>query len=403
MHILLIHQVFITPSQGGGTRHFELGKYLAERGHKITIIASDTDYFTASKKQLDEIPEGMTIHYIPVYKGHNKSIINRALAFLHFSWSCFFKALSIKNVDLVWGTTPPLFQTLSTLIAAKCKRKPFVLEIRDLWIDFAKQLGVVKNPFIIWFFKKLEGWIYRSADHVIVNSPGFLPYLKPTLPNQDIHNFPNGVIAADFMNPDSQKTATFLEQYPLKDKFIALYAGNLGKANDIECILDAAYQLKDHPDIRFVLLGGGLSVKQFQADCESRGLHNVIFIPSIPKKEIPHFMPIASVGIASLKDIPLFSTVYPNKVFDYMAAGIPTILSIGGVIRDVIEKSEGGTYIPPSNSEILKNTILYYFNHPEQIKHEGQNARHYVQAHFDREKIASDLETYFKTIVKSNS
>ncbi len=114
-------------------------------------------------------------------------------------------------------------------------------------------------------------------------------------------------------------------------------------------------------------------------------------------------MPIASVGIASLKDIPLFSTVYPNKVFDYMAAGIPTILSIGGVIRDVIEKSEGGTYIQPSNSEILKNTILYYSDHPEQIKREGQNARRYVQAHFNREKIASDLESFFKAIVRNNA
>jgi glycosyltransferase involved in cell wall biosynthesis len=258
---------------------------------------------------------------------------------------------------------------------------------------------VVKNPFIIWFFKQLETWIYRSADHVIVNSPGFIPYLQPVLPKQEILTFPNGVIASDFLTIDPQKTEAFATQYPLKDKFVVLYAGNLGKANDIECIIDAAEQLKDHPVIRFVLLGGGLSVNTFQKECEKRSLKNVIFIPSIPKKEIPHFMPLASVGIASLKDIPLFTTVYPNKVFDYMAAGIPTILSIGGVIRNVIENSKGGLYIPPGNPDALKTVILHYYTHPEDVKTQGKNAQHYVTKHFDREKIAADLEVFFQKVI----
>ena len=112
----------------------------------------------------------------------------------------------------------------------------------------------------------------------------------------------------------------------------------------------------------------------------------------MPKSEIPNVLADVDVGIASLKNIPMFTTTYPNKVFDYMAAQKPTILAIDGVIRDVIESSGGGTYVPPGDSAALSDVILKYHGNPQLIAEHGRNARRYVKEHFEREKIADKLE-----------
>jgi hypothetical protein len=140
MHILLIHQIFVTPEEGGGTRHFELARYLAGKGHKVTIIASDVDYLTGKhKSKKTETREGIRILYARTFRSVHKNFIYRAISFLSFMVSAFLKAMSTKDVDVVWGTSPPLFQSLSALMIAKLKGKPFVFEVRDLWVDFAEE------------------------------------------------------------------------------------------------------------------------------------------------------------------------------------------------------------------------------------------------------------------------
>jgi len=402
MHILLIHQVFITPNQGGGTRHYELSNYLIQNGHQVTVIASDSDYFTATKKVDKNLPDGLTLKYVKAYGGHNKGIMRRAISFFHFSLSCFFVTLRTQNVDIIWSTSPPLFQCITAWIAAKIKRKPFVMEVRDLWLDFAVQLGVVKKGFLYFFFKKIERFLYRHSTEIIVNSPGFIPYIQPIVPAKKIHLFANGVIAEEFELLDLKKVATHKKKMKAEDEFVVIYAGNLGKANDIECILDSAEGLRDlHPKIRFVLMGGGLLKEDLKKDCQKRNLFNVLFMDPIPKDQMSEVLHVADVCIASLKNIPLFATVYPNKVFDYMAAAKPTILSIDGAIKKVILDSKGGKFIPPGDSQKLSDAIVEYYQNPDLIKEHGENARSYVKTYFNREDIAIQLADFFRSLLKN--
>ncbi len=392
MHILLIHEIFVTPDEGGGTRHYEFAKFLVKNGHKVTVIASDVDYLSGKKKnRRSELKDGIEIHYAPTFSFVHTNFFARGLAFFLFSASSFLIAAKVKNVDIVWGTSPPLFQAFSSLLIAKLRRKKFIYEVRDLWLDFAKELGVLKNKFILSVFRKIENALYKKSDMVIINSPGFYPYLPSFLCKEKIALVPNGVDTKNFVV--SIKDSAYLkERLGLKDKFIVLYAGNIGIANDMDNILKTAYSLTAFENIVFVLIGDGIYKKNVEKFIVSNKIKNIMLLDPVPKKEIPKYISLADVCLATIKNTPLLQIVYPNKVFDYMASGKPTILTIGGVIRNVIENSKGGIYVTPGNPNELKKAILYYYNNEKMKLLHGESARKYVEKYFERSEIAKKLE-----------
>ncbi len=399
MHILLIHQIFVTPDEGGGTRHYELAQYLVNKGHKLTVIASNIDYLTEKKKGKNkETRDGINIIYSHTYQAIHKSFIFRALSFISFAISSFIDAIKVKDVDIVWGTSPPFFQAITSFLVSKWFRKPFVFELRDLWVDFAEELGIVKNRFMIKFMKFLEKQMYRFSHKIIVNSPGYIPFVKKYIGNDNISLIPNGVISKAFEIKNGT-ILNFRTTYGLNSKFIAIYLGKIGVANDIETIIDAAEQMRDYREILFILMGGGIKKESFQDYIHQHNLSNILLLDSRPKSKIPEVLADVDVCIATLKDIPLFNTTYPNKVFDYMAAGKPTILAIDGVIREVIKSSNGGTYVPPGDSIKLADAMLTYYENPELVKQHGKNAREYVKKYFEREKIADNLEKVFLSLI----
>jgi glycosyltransferase involved in cell wall biosynthesis len=188
----------------------------------------------------------------------------------------------------------------------------------------------------------------------------------------------------------------------LDDKFVVLYAGALGQANDIDTILRAAERLKDEEKIRFVIFGDGKERGRLQSEAERMKLSNLIFAGVRPKKDMPMVVASADVCLAILQDIQMFRTTYPNKVFDYMAAGRATVLVIDGVSRELIESSYGGAYVQPGDSDLLAETILDLSKNVEIVKQMGLNAREYLVEHLDRrDKLNETLELLMK-LVKEN-
>ena len=157
MHILIIHQAFASLDEPGGTRHYEFARLLAARGHQVTVIASPVSYITGaptpSAVGTSTISKGngggwerVRILRARVYSAHHKSFLHRIIAFFSFMISSFWIGLGLKNVDLVWGTSPPIFQGVTAWLLAKLKRAKFLFEVRDLWPQFAVAVGVLKNP-----------------------------------------------------------------------------------------------------------------------------------------------------------------------------------------------------------------------------------------------------------------
>lgn len=395
MHILLVHQAFATIEEPGGTRHHEMARYLAAKGHRVTVIASAVSYLTGETDQQhspwtgrgDE-DEGVSIIRASTYGRLHRSFVWRVFNFLSFMVSAFIIGLRVKKVDVVWGTTPPLFQGLTAWALARLKGAAFLFEVRDLWPAFAVAVGVLRSKPLIWASERLERFLYSHADRLIVNSPGFSEHVEAR-GGKEVTLVPNGAEASMF---DPEATgADFRREQGLGNKFVALYAGAHGLSNDLGVVLQAAVQLREDADIAIVLLGDGKEKDVLRAQAAEMKLTNLHFVPPLPKQAMAEALAAADTCIAILKPIEMYKTVYPNKVFDYMAAGRPVILAIDGVVREVVEQAGAGLFAKPGDPTALAQAVRTLAAAPEKARAMGLAGRAYLEEHFDRPILAEKL------------
>ncbi|TWT59604.1 glycosyltransferase family 4 protein [Rubinisphaera italica] len=395
MRVLLVHQAFVSPGQGGGTRHYEMACRLVKRGYDFTVVASDTNYLDGIRKEgskglvSKETIDGINVlraYTIPTY---HRSFVWRVVSFLSFMVTSVLAGLSAGKADLVIGTTPPIFQAVSAWILSVIRRCPFLLEVRDLWPEFAVNMGVLKNPVLIWMARQLESFLYARASHILVNSPAYQDYLlSKGIKAEKISVIPNGVDPEMFNS--SMDTRDIRKELNLENKFIATYAGALGMANDIDTILHAA-SMTDAPEIHYLIVGDGKERPRLQQLAKELNLTNLTFTGGVAKQEMSAYLTASNVCLATLQDIPMFKTVYPNKVFDYMAAGRPVILGIDGVIREVLESANGGVFIHPGKPEELRKAVMAMAVDPQISESMGKSGQDYVTLHFNRDNHAEDL------------
>lgn len=395
MHILLIHQAFAALDEAGGTRHHEMARYLIERGHRVTIIASAVSYLTGKTRasrggwvDRQEVQPGITILRSYTYPALHQSFVHRVFSFMSFMVSSFVVGLGVREVDLVWGTSPPIFQAVTAWLLARLKRVPFLFEIRDLWPAFAIAVGVLRNPLLARASLWLERFLYQRADRVMVNSPGFIEHVVQRGARW-VELVPNG--ADPEMFDPCACGRDFRARNDLIDRFVVLYAGAHGLSNDLGVALAAADRLRAWPQICFVFVGDGKEKASLQAQAAKLGLSNVRFVPPVPKDEIAEVMAAADACLAILKPLELYKTTYPNKVFDYMAAGRPVLLAIDGVIRQVVEAAEAGLAVPPGDATGLADAVTRLAADPQRARAMGLAGRAYVEKHYNRQILAEKL------------
>jgi glycosyltransferase involved in cell wall biosynthesis len=313
--------------------------------------------------------------------------------------SSFFLGLKVKKVDLIWGTSPPIFQGWTAWMLARLKRVPFLFEVRDLWPEFAIAVGVLRNPTLIKMSLWLEKFLYRHADRVIVNSPGFIEHVK-SRGADSVELIPNGADPAMFAESDSGQA--FREQHRLEGSFVVLYAGAHGMSNDLGVVLEAAKSLESKPGIKIVFLGDGKEKPNLQAQAEMMQLENVLFLPPVPKSEVPAALAGVDACIAILKPLEAYKTTYPNKVFDYMAAARPVVLVIDGVIREVVESAGCGIFVPPGDPIKLAEAITILANGRDRSREMGLAGRRYLEQKFNRTAIAGKLLLLMEEMLTEN-
>lgn len=402
MHILLIHQAFAALDEPGGTRHHEMARYLAGRGHRVTVIASPVSYLTGLPRgrripwmERQESEPGITLLRAYTYPALHRSFVHRVFSFFSFMASSFFIGLGVKEVDLVWGTSPPIFQGATAWALARLKGVPFLFEVRDLWPAFAVAVGVLRHQLLIRVSEWLERFLYRHSDQVVVNSPGFIAHVQERGASR-VALVPNGSDTAMF--DPLANGRTFRQAHGLDDKFIALYAGAHGLSNDLVVVLEAAAQLADRPEIALALLGAGKEKPALVARAQAMGLANIHFLEPLPKTEMPEALAASDACIAILKPIPMYRTVYPNKVFDYMAAGRPVVLAIDGVIREVVEQAGAGIAVSPGDAPALAEAIRSLAADPQKGRLMGMAGRRCVEESFDRALLAGRLAEVMESL-----
>ena len=408
MHILIVHQAFASLDEPGGTRHHEFARLLVSRGHQVTVIASSISYLTGASSHPSALPAGkgqgrraepveaVRVIRAPVYDAHHKSFFHRVIAFFSFMISSFWIGLRVKNVNIVWGTSPPIFQGVTAWVLARIKRAKFLFEVRDLWPQFAIAVGVLKNPALIFLSTWLERFLYRQSDRVVVNSPGFLDHVLSVGAKRAIL-IPNG--ADPLMFDPNRAGDLFHQSHGLKDKFIALYAGAHGMSNDLQIVLESA-RLLAGKNIQIVFVGDGKEKPALIAQAKEMKLTNVTFLSSVPKNEMPNALAGADACIAILKSLEEYKRTYPNKVFDYMAAGKPVALAIDGVIREVVEAAGCGFFAEPGNPSALADIILRLAEDKIQAREMGLKGRKYLEENFSREKVVDQLLSLLEDMAK---
>jgi len=412
MKILLIHQYFLEQDDPGGSRFNEMTRTWSELGHEITVLSGMMHANKSEKRPeykgklfVHKQHEKVSVWRCHVSESYNKSFIGRLWGYFSFVfssiWAGLFKARG--KHDLILVTSPPLFVGITAYVLSIIKKVPFVFEIRDLWPESAIDTGVVTNKMIIRFAYWFEALIYRKAILINVLTPAFRETLfdKKNVPVSKIIFIPN---AADFSLSDqileTFDPVKFRETEGIDGQFVVTYVGAHGVANHLIQILDTAELLKD-TNVLFQLIGDGMQKKMLIEEATRRGLSNIRFVDSVPKKDVFKYIIASDMGASVLKRVDTFKTIYSNKSFDYMACKKPILLVIDGVSRELVEKADCGVFAEPERPEDIASKIKYYLDNPVLVKQQGENGYKYAKEHFDREKLAVRYLGYLDEIVKN--
>ena len=412
MNILLIHQYFLEPGDGGGSRFNEMARVWVEEGHQVEVLAGMVHYATGEKlpeykgkRFVRRVQEGVDVLRCDVSDDYNTNFFGRLKGYLSFVGSSTQAGLTklLRKPDVILVTSPPLFVGITSTILGLFKRTPFVFEVRDLWPESAIDTGVLTSKPLIKAAYAFERFIYWRANLVNVLTPAFRQKLIEVkgVPEDKVIFIPN---AADFtlaeaVAEDFDRDA-FRQNRGWTDKVVITYVGAHGVANHLDQILDTAALLRnDRPEVLFVLIGGGMRKAALKERAQRDGLDNVEFIDSVPKAEVFRYIIASDFGTSVLKRVETFKTIYSNKTFDYMACRVPVLLAIDGVSRELVEAADCGRFIEPEDPQDFKEVIEFYLGLPRaEWKRQGDSGHAYATEHFDRTKLALEYLTHLERV-----
>lgn len=390
-HVLILNHFAAPLTAPGGTRHAELAAHLQR--WRATIVASDRNLLTRRRTEFGAA-------FRPVWSTpYASNGLARVLNWLSYGATSLIAGLRAPHVDVVYASSPHLLAGLSGWLIASIRRIPFVLEIRDLWPDVLVDMGgLSQSSPIVRVLRVLERFLYRRAVRIVVLTEGVLPRLSELgVDTSKVVAIPNGADPADFeVSADRDELR---RRYGF-DGVTVVYAGAHGPANGLELVLDAAASLRSkEPRLRFALVGDGVQKRQLQERAEREGLHNIHFLDPVPKQEMPALLHAADAGLHVLADVPLFRFgVSPNKLYDYLAAGLPTITNTPGEVAGIVHAAEAGHAVPPDG--IAEGALLVARADAAARKRWGDNGRAWMAANRSRRALAANLETVLDEVTQ---
>lgn len=393
MKVLYFHQHFVTPKGAGAIRSYAMARKLIERGHSVTMVCGSAQGSTTGltgefvNGQRRGMVDGIDVLELNLEYSNSDSFGKRIRTFLSFALRSVKVALTEKY-DLVFATTTPLTAGIPGILARWIRRKPFVFEVRDLWPELPKAMGVITNPVILWAMGVLEWVSYRSAHRLVGLSPGIVEGIhKRGVPAERIAMIPNGCDLDIFASDGEPWRPAEIADTDL----MAIFAGTHGMANGLDAVLDAATELKrrGRSDIKLLLIGNGKLKAGLQARAAAEGLDNVVFHDPVNKTRLAGLMQSTDLGMQILANVPAFYYgTSPNKFFDYIAAGLPVLNNYPGWLAGMIETQECGYAVPPADPKAFADALEHAAGERDRLKAMGSNSRALAEREFDRDKLS---------------
>lgn len=393
MKILYFHQHFSTPKGGTGIRSYAMAKALVASGHIVTIVCGsygvgqtglDGPYCNGVRRGQ---VEGIDVLEFELPYSNRLSFARRFALFLQFAFRSGSLALR-EDYDLLFSTTTPLTAGIPGIFAKWLRHKPFVFEVRDLWPELPKAMGVITNPLILFLMTILEWCSYRSADRLVGLSPGIVQgIVKKGVPVERVVMIPNGCDIDIFDAGASPWRPAGIAPGDL----MAVFAGTHGMANGLDAVLNAAAVLKKRArtDIKILLIGDGQLKTGLVERARREKLDNVIFHDPVNKSRLAGLMAATDIGLQILANVPAFYFgTSPNKFFDYIAAGVPVLNNYPGWLSELISSHECGFNVPPEDPEAFASALEQAAFDRASLKKMGVAARLLAESQFHRESLS---------------
>lgn len=349
----------------------------------------------------NQIIDGATITRLALYPSHDKSRIGRVLNYVSFFFSAtIYLTFFARRADVLYAYHPPLTVGMAAILARFFRRMPVVLDVQDMWPDTLRATGMMNSKHLLRLVGVFCRWTWRNVDRISVLSPGFRNLLiQRGIPAERITVIPNW--ADEVAVAESSATRPEAMSHP--NRFRVLFAGNMGAAQALDAVLDAAALAEDQPDVEFYFLGGGIESDRLKARAKAEGLTNVQFLPRVPMSEVGAYLAAADVLLVHLKADPLFSITIPSKTQAYMAAGKPVIMAVEGDAAELITQSSGGIVVPPEDPQALSDAIRQLAAlSPDALAEMGDRSRRFYEAHLSFLKGTQTLSDLLHGLVPTD-
>jgi glycosyltransferase involved in cell wall biosynthesis len=396
MRTLIVTHYFPPEIGAPQARLSELAAHWAEEGDDVTVLTGMPNHLTGiippeyrGRVRTSEHQDGYRIVRTWLYATPNEGMVNKTLGHLSFMLSGLLLGVrATGGADAVVVSSPTFFSIFTVWALAKLKRARLVVEVRDLRPGIFIELGVLTNRWLIHVLETLELSAYLAADKVVVVSEGFRDNLvQRGVPDEKVVVIRNGVDLNRFgaANDDHESVRERLGAAP--DQTLVLYVGAHGISHGLSSIADAAAEPR-HAPVRFAFVGEGAAKPDLQRRVEELGLNGQVTLhPGVPREEVPGLLAAADICLVPLRDVPLFSTFIPPKIFEYFAAEKCVVGAVRGEPAQIL-KEGGAVVVQPEDPTALAEAVAELANDPQRRNQMGAHGRAYVEEHFDRRTLA---------------
>jgi glycosyltransferase involved in cell wall biosynthesis len=388
--VLILHQHFNTPGEGGALRSYYLAKALVDQGMQPIVITG-----RGQPPAKTVTLEGIEIHYVPVAYDNRFGFWKRSISFLQYVWQSIRLAGRIKDVKICYAISVPLTVGLAASGIKLLFRIPFIFEVGDLWPDAPIQMGFVRSYFLKWLLYGLERFIYSDAQSIVALSDKIKSEIEKKAKGKIVHVIPN-MADTDFYQWES-KHPVLEKKFNTEGKFVVSYIGAIGLANGLDYFVECARasQRAGLP-VHFILCGEGAMVDSLKRIAQQYQLQNFSLIPFQNRDGVKELMNLTDAAFICYKPLPVLETGSPNKYFDALASGKLILVNFGGWIREEIEKEMCGCYINQKQPSEFVRTIQPFIDSRKLLAEYQQASRRLAEAKYTRRMLTKKFATIFK-------
>lgn len=377
---------------------------LAERGFDVEVVTGFPNYpggkvydgYKIRPLKRERIG-AVDITRLALYPSHDKSRLGRVFNYVSFFLSAsFYLVFMARRADVIYAYHPPLTVGIAAAVARILRRTPVVLDVQDIWPDTLRATGMIGNERVLRFIDVFCRWTWKRVDRIAVLSNGFRNLMIE-------RGVPAEKIEVIYNWGEERSPAASIKSHVLGDpsRFRVLFAGNMGPAQALDAVLEAAKLTAERAtNVDFCFLGSGIEEERLKAKAKEMGLANVHFLPRVPIDEVSSWLAAADCLLVHLKADPLFSVTIPSKTQAYLSAGKPTVMAVEGDAADLVRNSGGGVVVPPENPEALADAVIALSRLPQaELDEMGAKARHFYDQHLSFEQGVSRFAALFNDVI----